>query len=139
MQGWYAKIINGLCEKFQEAANFLDEMVLCELSTKRLTWSLHVRIYSMVLQGLCTNGDPNWAFQLYISMLTRVISINTGTFDSLVDCFCKRGDIHKAVHIVDEMAIHGCVPAEGTWNAVVGAILGLKESVGTLLSCCKSS
>ena len=85
MQEWYAKIINGLCEKFQEAANFLDEMVLCELSTKRLTWSLHVRIYSMVLQGLCTNGDPNWAFQLYISMLTRVISINTGTFDSLVE------------------------------------------------------
>ena len=44
---------------------------------------------------------------------------------------CKRGDINKAVHIVDEMVIHGCVLDEGTWNAVVGAILGLNESVGS--------
>ena len=74
----------------------------------------------MVVQGLCTNGDPNRAFQLYLTMQSRGLSINTGTFDSLVECFCKRGDLHKAARIVDEMVIDGCVPAEGTWNAVVG-------------------
>nr|POF06336.1 pentatricopeptide repeat-containing protein [Quercus suber] len=118
--GLYMKIINGFCDvfKFQEAANFLDEMVLGGISPNRLTWSLHVRIYNMVVQGLCTNGDPNRAFQLYLSMRSRGISINTGTFDSLVECFCKRGDLHKAARIVDEMVIDGCVPAEGTWNAV---------------------
>ncbi|KAF3947720.1 hypothetical protein CMV_026180 [Castanea mollissima] len=118
--GLYMKIINGFCDvsKFQEAANFLDEMVLGGISPNRLTWSLHVRIYNMVVQGLCTNGDPNRAFQLYLSMRSRGISINTGTFDSLVECFCKRGDLHKAARIVDEMVIDGCVPVEGTWNAV---------------------
>jgi pentatricopeptide repeat protein len=104
----------------RKLTNFLDEMVLGGISPNRLTWSLHVRIYNMVVQGLCTNGDPNRAFQLYLSMRSKGISINTGTFDSLVECFCKRGDLHKAARIVDEMVIDGCVPAEGTWSAVVG-------------------
>ena len=51
--------------------------------------------------------------------------ISSGVF------LCKRGDINKAVHIVDEMVIHGCVLDEGTWNAVVGTILELNESVGS--------
>ncbi|GLT71876.1 hypothetical protein SLA2020_438630 [Shorea laevis] len=72
----------------------------------------------MVVQGLCTNGDPNRAFQLYLSMRTRGISIDAGTFDSLVKCFSKRGDLHKAAHIVDEMVTDGCIPTEGTWSAV---------------------
>ena len=92
-----------------------------------------------------------WCYKAFVPMV-----IQTGLFSCTLVCwlglsqlilallilwwsFCKRGDIHKAVHIVDEMVIHGCVPAERIWNAVVGAILGLKESVGTLLSCCKSS
>ncbi|XP_041026633.1 pentatricopeptide repeat-containing protein At5g46100 isoform X2 [Juglans microcarpa x Juglans regia] len=120
--GLYGKIISGFCDicKFQEAANFLDEMVLGGISPNRLTWSLHVKIYNMVVQGLCTNGDPNRAFQLYLSMRTRGISIDTGTFDFLIKCFSKRGDLHKAARIIDEMVIDGCLPTEGTWSAVFG-------------------
>lgn len=130
--GLYGKIISGFCDicKFQEAANFLDEMVLGGISPNRLTWSLHVRIYNMVVQGLCTNGDPNRAFQLYLSMRTRGISIDAGTFDSLVKCFSKRGDLHKAAHIVDEMVTDGCIPTEGTWSSV-SWILGSKEGAGS--------
>ncbi|GMY18989.1 pentatricopeptide repeat-containing protein At5g46100 [Fagus crenata] len=97
----YGTLINGLCRfgKIGKAKELFKEM-----ETK----------------CLCTNGDPNRAFQLYLSMRSRGISINTGTFDSLVECFCERGDLHKAAFIVDEMVIDGCVPAEGTWNAVVG-------------------
>ncbi|KAA8515213.1 hypothetical protein F0562_018392 [Nyssa sinensis] len=120
--GLYWKIINGFCDvkRFQEAANFLDEMVLGGISPNRVTWSLHVRIHNTVVQGLCTVSDPSRAFQLYLSMRTRGISVEAKTYDSLVNCFCKKGDLHKAARIVDEMVIDGCIPDEGTWRAVVG-------------------
>ncbi|GAV60339.1 PPR domain-containing protein/PPR_1 domain-containing protein/PPR_2 domain-containing protein/PPR_3 domain-containing protein [Cephalotus follicularis] len=119
--GLYGKIISGLCDisKFQEAANFLDEMVLGGISPSRVTWSLHVRIHNMVVQGLCTDSNSSRAFQLYLSMRTRGISIDVGTYHSLVKLFYKNGDLHKAAHIVDEMVLDGYVPDEGTWNAVL--------------------
>ncbi|XWS19641.1 hypothetical protein CRYUN_Cryun31cG0033100 [Craigia yunnanensis] len=84
--GLYEKIISGFCDinKFQEAANFLDEMVLGRTLPNRLTWSLHVRIYNMVVQGLCTKSDLSRAFQLYLTMRTRGISVETGTFETLM-------------------------------------------------------
>lgn len=120
--GLYGKIINGFCNirKFQEAATYLDEMVLGQILPNRVTWSLHVKLNNMVVQGLCTNGNLNRAFQLYIGMRTRGISIDAGTFDSLVKCFCKKGDLHKAARIFDEMVLDGCVPDHGIWSAVVG-------------------
>ncbi|XP_022715826.1 pentatricopeptide repeat-containing protein At5g46100-like [Durio zibethinus] len=121
--GLYGKIISGFCNinKFQEAANFLDEMILGRTSVNRLTWSLHVRIYNMVVQGLCTKCDLSRAFQLYLSMRTRGISVETGTFETLMKSFCKKGDLHKAVHVVDEMVIDGCIPEEGAWSTLLGA------------------
>ncbi|KAH8493770.1 hypothetical protein H0E87_020504 [Populus deltoides] len=120
--GLYGKIINGFCNilKFQEAATYLDEMVLGQISPNRVTWSLHVKLNNMVVLGLCTSGNLNRAFQLYIGMRTRGISIDAGTFDSLVKCFCKKGDLHKAARIFDEMVLDGCVPDHGIWSAVVG-------------------
>ncbi|KAJ6728543.1 EMP16 [Salix koriyanagi] len=114
--------INGFCNigKFQEAATYLDEMILGQISPNRVTWSLHVKLNNTVVQGLCTNGNLNRAFQLYLGMRTRGISIDAGTFDSLVKCFCKRGDLHKSVRIFDEMVLDGCVPDHGIWSAVVG-------------------
>ncbi|KAJ4703538.1 Pentatricopeptide repeat-containing protein [Melia azedarach] len=118
--GLYGKIISGFCEisKFQEAANFLDEMVLGGISPNRVTWSLHIRIHNMVVQGLCKT-DPNRAFQLYLSVRTRGISIDTQTYRTIITCFCKKGDMHKAARIVDEMVLDGCVPDDGTWSAVI--------------------
>lgn len=118
--GLYGKVITGFCDisKFQEAANFLDEMVLQGISPNRLTWSLHARIHNMVVQGLCKSG-VNRAFQVYLSMRTRGISIEAGTYSSLITCFCKKDDLHKAAHIVEEMVLDGCVPDEGTWSVVV--------------------
>nr|TKR99183.1 hypothetical protein D5086_0000195720 [Populus alba] len=120
--GLYGKIINGFCNirKFQEAATYLDEMVLGQISPNRVTWSLHVKLNNMVVQGLCTNGNLDRAFQLYLGMRTRGISVDAGTFDSLVKCFCKKGDLHKAARIFDEMVLDGCVPDHGIWSAVVG-------------------
>ncbi|XP_057949935.1 pentatricopeptide repeat-containing protein At5g46100 [Malania oleifera] len=120
--GLYSKLINGFCDirNFQDAANFLDEMVLEGISPNRVTWSLHVRIHNAVAQGLCTGGGPNRAFQLYLSMRTRGISIDARTFDSLVNCFCKKGDLNKVARIIDEMVLDGCVPNDATWTAVVG-------------------
>ncbi|XP_052203373.1 pentatricopeptide repeat-containing protein At5g46100 [Diospyros lotus] len=119
--GLYGKVISGFCDvcKFQEAANFLDEMILEGISPNRLTWSLHVRIHNTVIQGLAAQSDPNRAFQLYLSTRTRGLSIETKTFDSLIKYFCKKGDLHKAARIVDEMVLDGCVPDEGTWVALV--------------------
>ncbi|XP_031286833.1 pentatricopeptide repeat-containing protein At5g46100-like [Pistacia vera] len=118
--GLYGKIITGFCDisKFQEAANFLDEMVLQGISPNRLTWSLHARIHNTVVQGLC-KSDANRAFQVYLCMRTRGISIEAGTYGLLITCFCKKGDLHKAARIVDEMVLDGCVPDEGTWSVVV--------------------
>ncbi|KAJ7947023.1 Pentatricopeptide repeat-containing protein [Quillaja saponaria] len=119
--GLYGKIIIGFCSvcKHQEAANFIDEMVLGGISPSRVTWSLQVKIHNMVVQCLCNNTDLNRGFQLYLSMRTRGISIETGTFDSLVKCFSERGDLCKAARILDEMVVDGCVPDEGMWSAVV--------------------
>ncbi|KAK2995000.1 hypothetical protein RJ640_030047 [Escallonia rubra] len=126
--GLYWKIINGYCDahKFQEAANFLDEMVLGGISPNRVTWSLHVRIHNTVVQGLC-DSDTNRAFQLYLSMRTRGISVTAETFDCLVNRFCKKGDLQKAARIVDEMVIDGCIPNEGTWESMVGGFGGRKK------------
>ncbi|XVE88107.1 hypothetical protein DITRI_Ditri19aG0041800 [Diplodiscus trichospermus] len=120
--GLYGKIISGFCDisKFQEAANFLDEMVLGRILPNRLTWSLHVRIYNTVVQGLCSKSDLSRAFQLYLSMRTRGISLEAGTFETLMKSFCKKGDLHKAARIVDEMVIDGCIP-EGSWSTLLAA------------------
>lgn len=119
--GLYGKIINGLCEnhKFQEAANFLEEMVLGGISPSRLTWSLHVRINNIVVQGLSSDGDKSRAFQLYLSMRTRGISVQYETFNSLIKCFCYKKDLHSSARIVDEMVLDGCVPDWETWNELV--------------------
>ncbi|KAF8391303.1 hypothetical protein HHK36_023607 [Tetracentron sinense] len=128
--GLYGKIINGLCDssKFQEAANFLDEMVLGGISPNRVTWSLHVKINNMVVRGLCTENNPTRAFQMYLSMRSRGISTEAETFSSLVSCFCNKGGLHKAAHIVKEMVLEGCVPDEATWNAIVGGYWGRRKA-----------
>nr|XP_027186594.1 putative disease resistance RPP13-like protein 1 [Cicer arietinum]AGT75395.1 CC-NBS-LRR disease resistance protein [Cicer arietinum] len=101
----YGKIISGLCAacSYQEAANFVNEMVLGDISPTRATWSFQVRMHNKVVQGLCNNIDPPRAFQLYLSMRTRAISVENGTFDCLVKCFCKRGNLHKAPRVLEEM------------------------------------
>nr|GLL29307.1 hypothetical protein COLO4_31418 [Ipomoea trifida] len=121
--GLYWKIISLFCEinKFQEAANYLDEMVLSGVLPNRVTWGLHVKIHNTVVQGLCVGNDPNRAFQLYLSIRTRGISVEAETFKLLVDHFCKKGDLHKSARIVEEMVIDGCIPGTGTWTAVLDA------------------
>ncbi|KAH7836730.1 hypothetical protein Vadar_004881 [Vaccinium darrowii] len=128
--GLYCKIINGFCDvhNFQKAANFLDEMVLEGISPNRVTWSLHVRIHNTVVQGLLTESDPNRAFQLYLSMRTRGLSVEARTFDSLVNCFCKKRDLHKAARIFEEMVVDGCLPDEGTWTVVVSGFWDRKKA-----------
>ncbi|EEF39245.1 pentatricopeptide repeat-containing protein, putative [Ricinus communis] len=110
INGLYGKIINGLCEnsKLQEAANFLDEMVLAGISPNRLTWSLHVRTNNIVVQGLCSSGDPNRAFQLYLSLRTK-------------------GDLYKAIRLVDEMVLDGCVPDQLTLTIVLCGFLDRRK------------
>ncbi|KAF9596457.1 hypothetical protein IFM89_012162 [Coptis chinensis] len=100
--GLYGKLVTGLCElsKFQDAANFLDEMVLGGIS-------------------------PN---HVYLSTRTRGISVSAKSFSSLVACFCKKGDVHKAFRIVSEMVLDGCVPDEDTWNAAVGGFWCRKKA-----------
>ncbi|KAF5175665.1 Pentatricopeptide repeat-containing protein [Thalictrum thalictroides] len=122
--GLYGKLITGFCDlsKFRDAANFLDEMILGGISPNRVTWTLHVKIHNMVVQGLCIDNDLNRSFQVYLSMRTRGISIYVETFNSLVSCFCKKGDVHKAARIVSEMVVDGCIPDEGTWKAAVSGI-----------------
>ncbi|KAG1346776.1 pentatricopeptide repeat-containing protein [Cocos nucifera] len=120
--GLYGKLIKGLCDsgRFQEAANYLDEMVLSGISPNRVTWSLHMRIHNMVVVGLCAKNVSTRAFQVYQSMRTRSISTETETFHFLVECFCKKGDVHKAARIVSEMLLEGCVPYQDTWRIIMG-------------------
>ncbi|KAF7836598.1 pentatricopeptide repeat-containing protein [Senna tora] len=129
--GLYGKITSGFCAacRYQEAANFIDEMVLSGVSPNRVTWVLHVRMQNMVVQGLCcsNNGDPTRAFQLYLSMRTRGVSVEIGSFECLVKCYSKRGDMHKAARIIDEMVLDGCIPHEGIWNAVMCGLWDRKK------------
>ncbi|KAL8468111.1 hypothetical protein ACS0TY_031373 [Phlomoides rotata] len=119
--GLYSKVINGYCEmsKFQEAANFLDEMVLSGITPNRVTWGLHVRVHNRVIRGLCSVGNANQAFQLYLGLRSRGISVEATTFESLIHCVCMRGDLHKAARIMDEMVSDGCNPDVGTWDAML--------------------
>ncbi|CAH9123634.1 unnamed protein product [Cuscuta epithymum] len=122
--GLYWNIISLFCEinKFQEAANYLDEMVLSGVTPNRVTWSLHVKIHNSVVQGLIDGvNDPRRAFQLYLSMRSRGISVEDKTFEALVVCFCQKGDLHKMGRIIEEMVIDGCIPGRGTWTAVVAS------------------
>ncbi|KAF4386299.1 hypothetical protein G4B88_003516 [Cannabis sativa] len=128
--GQYGKVIIGFCDinKFQEAANFIDEMVLDGITPNRITWSLHVRIHNIVVQGLCTTNNIDRAFQLYLSLRTRGITVDTRTFDTLVEMFCMKGDLHKAARIVDEMMLDGCVPNEDTWRSIVDGFWSRRKS-----------
>ncbi|XP_047338036.1 pentatricopeptide repeat-containing protein At5g46100 [Impatiens glandulifera] len=122
--GIYSKIINSFTNvnKFQEAANFLDEMILDGITPNRVTWNLNVKIHNTVLQGLLADGDLDRASRLYLNLRTRGISVEGKSFDSLVSSLCKKGDLHKAMSIIDEMVVDGCVPNELTWKAVVEVI-----------------
>ncbi|KAK3431450.1 hypothetical protein EUGRSUZ_E03144 [Eucalyptus grandis] len=68
----------------QEGANSLDEMILEGICPNRLTWSIHVRIHNAVVQGLASHGEINRAYQLYLSMRARGISVDASTFSTLV-------------------------------------------------------
>ncbi|KAH6773668.1 hypothetical protein C2S52_003424 [Perilla frutescens var. hirtella] len=129
----YSFLIHGLCkegklseaiDKFQEAANFLDEMVLSGITPNRVTWGLHVRIHNRVVQGLCGTGNHSQACPLYLSMRSRGISVDIQTFESRIHCFCKKGDLHEAARILDEMVIDGCIPHEETWKYGMPCWLG---------------
>ncbi|GJW65774.1 pentatricopeptide repeat-containing protein [Tanacetum coccineum] len=100
--GLYWKIINLFCDghKFQEAANFLDEMVFEGIPIKRVTWSLHVKIHNTVVRGLCNANDSNRAFQIYNSMRNKGIS----------------------------MVSDGCTPGEDTWNELVCRVWGKQKA-----------
>ncbi|KAL6574026.1 hypothetical protein OROHE_001568 [Orobanche hederae] len=127
--GLYSKVINGFCDarKFQEAANFLDEMVLSGITPNRVTWGLHVRVHNRVVQCLCgEEGHSNRAFQLYLSLRSRGVSLETKTFEMLIQWFCKR-DLHKAARIMEEMVIDGCIPNEETWSAVLDGFWNRKK------------
>lgn len=128
--GLYSKVISCLCgaQKFQEAANFLDEMVLEGITPNRLTWSIHVKIHNLVIQGLLNGDELNRAFQLYLSMQSRGISVEAKTFDSLISSFCDKGDLHKGNRVLNEMVVHGCVPDEDRWRAMVYGFLNREKA-----------
>ncbi|KAG6393718.1 hypothetical protein SASPL_144285 [Salvia splendens] len=119
--GLYSKVINGFCEvgKFHEAANFLDEMSLSGITPNRVTWGLHVRIHNRVVQGLCSLSSHSQAFPLYRSLRSRGISVEARTFESLIQFCCKKGDLHEAARVLEEMVVDGCIPGEEIWNGVV--------------------
>ncbi|GKC54395.1 pentatricopeptide repeat-containing protein [Tanacetum coccineum] len=101
--------------KFQEAANFLDEMVFEGIPIKRVTWSLHVKIHNTVVRGLCNANDSNLAFQIYNSMRNKGISVEAETFLCLVSPFCKKKrDLNKTMCVFNEMVSDGCTPGEDT-------------------------
>ncbi|CAD5166875.1 unnamed protein product [Musa acuminata subsp. malaccensis] len=120
--GLFGKLIDGLCEsgRAQEAANYLDEMVLSGITPNRVTWNLHVRINNTVVVGLCAVGDSSRALRVHQSMKSRGISTEPDTFHHLVDCYSKKGDVHKAARVVSEMLLEGCVPTRETWAVVIG-------------------
>ncbi|KAL1537839.1 pentatricopeptide repeat-containing protein [Salvia divinorum] len=119
--GLYSKVINGFCEvgKFHEAANFLDEMSLSGITPNRVTWGLHVRIHNRVVQGLCSLSNHSQALPLYRSLRGRGISVEARTFESLMQWCCKKGDLHEAARVLEEMVVDGCIPGEEIWNGVV--------------------
>ncbi|GJS19412.1 pentatricopeptide repeat-containing protein [Tanacetum coccineum] len=119
--GLYWKIINIFCDghKFQEAANFLDEMVFEGIPIKRVTWSLHVKIHNTVFLGLCNANDSNRAFQIYNSIRNKGISVEAETFECLVSLFCKKLDLYKTILVFSEMVSDGCTPGEDTWNEFI--------------------
>ncbi|VFQ89488.1 unnamed protein product [Cuscuta campestris] len=129
--GLYWNLISLFCEsnKFQEAANYLDEMVLGRVTPNRVTWTLHVKMHNTLVQGLVAHAgnDPRRAFQLYLSMRSRGISVEEKTFEVLVTCFCEKGDLHKTCRIVEEMAIDGCIPGKGIWSAVLASFWDRKK------------
>ncbi|KAG0487693.1 hypothetical protein HPP92_009788 [Vanilla planifolia] len=134
--GLYGKLIKGLCEsnQFQEAANYLDEMALSGISPNRLTWGLHVRIHNMVIRGLCSNGKLVRSFHLYLNTRNCGISIDPETYALLLDCYCKKGDVHKTVSICHEMMIDGCFPDYNAWHGVLEVHLGRRKVRKTIES-----
>ncbi|XP_056171670.1 pentatricopeptide repeat-containing protein At5g46100-like [Syzygium oleosum] len=129
--GLYGKIIAGFCDKckFPEAANSLDEMILEGISPNRLTWSIHVRIHHAVVQGLAVHGEINRAYQLYLSMQARGISVDASTFSALVGYFLRKGDIDKAARVFEEMVHDGCALDEETWKAVVEGFVHWEKGI----------
>ncbi|CAO2842889.1 unnamed protein product [Amaranthus hypochondriacus] len=129
----YNKIISGFVDlnKCQEAANFLDEMVLAGISPNRLTWSTHIKVHNVVIQGLC-ESDLNRAFYLYLSMRTRGLTVEPEVFHSLVKGFCKKGDLLKAYRTLDEMVCDGCHPDEEIWKAILGGFLDQKKTLESI-------
>ncbi|XP_020576298.1 pentatricopeptide repeat-containing protein At5g46100-like, partial [Phalaenopsis equestris] len=127
--GLYGKIINALCDsrRFHEASNYLDEMVMSGIVPNRLTWSLHVRIHNMVIRGLCGAGELIRAFRVYVSSRRRGISIEVETYGVLVELWCRKGEVEKALGVVEEMVVDGCLPDSSVWWSVMEVLWGGRQ------------
>lgn len=126
----YSNLVTGLCDacKFEEAINFLDEMILAGVSPNHLTKNLHSKMHNMVVIGLCDMKLLDRAFRMYLGMRTRGVSIMPDTFHVLVDSYCKKGNVYQAARLVNEMFHSQYIPDTATWSVIVSGFWDRKKA-----------
>ncbi|EEF39243.1 pentatricopeptide repeat-containing protein, putative [Ricinus communis] len=78
--------------------------------------------YGTLINGLCRFGKIWEAKELFIEMETKCCSPSVVTYSCLI-----HGDLHKAIRLVDEMVLDGCVPDQLTWTVVLCGFLDRRK------------
>ncbi|KAJ0753784.1 putative tetratricopeptide-like helical domain superfamily [Helianthus annuus] len=61
--------------------------------------------------------------QVYSMMNEYGIKPNIITYNTLLDSYCKEGDIDQALHLLEEMQVRGCAPNDVMYNALINGLL----------------
>ncbi|CAL9003611.1 unnamed protein product [Prunus brigantina] len=138
-------LMDGLCKggRSSQAMELLDLMVSKRHKPNNIT-------YSTLLHGFCEEGKLQEALEILDRMKLQGMKPDAGLYGKVISsfcnickfqeaavaiqielvslkCICKKGDLHKAYQIVDEMVLDGCVLDEGIWNSMVDGFWNRKK------------
>ena len=75
---------------------------------------LDVIAYTVLITGLCTNGDIAHAFKPYEEMKQRRLCPNTTTYAVLIDAVCRESNLVKGEMLLMDLEQRGLIAQDGS-------------------------
>jgi len=76
-------------------------------------------LYSTLIKGFASAGDPDRAMALYQDMRSNGVCMNSIAFTSLIDAHARNGLMTRAEALLAEMRADGCDPNRVTYSSLI--------------------
>jgi pentatricopeptide repeat protein len=87
-----------------------------------------IRIYNILIDGMCTNGKLMTARELFYSLATKGLKPDACTYNTMIKGLCAGGLINEASALLKEMIEKGCSPNNFTYNTILQGLLRHNET-----------